>query len=63
MNSHFQSSSTTRASARKAVQIHLVLVKHLKELANESQQVLSSEERAELEKLRDAEIEAEVAER
>jgi hypothetical protein len=42
----------------KAVQIHLVLVKHLKELANESQP-LSSEERAELERRRDAEMEAE----
>ena len=45
----------------RAVQIHLVLVKHLKELANESQQSLSSEERAELERLRDEEMEAEVA--
>ena len=45
----------------KAVQIHLVLVKHLKELANESQQSLSTEERAELQRLRDAEMEAEVA--
>jgi hypothetical protein len=41
----------------KAVQIHLVLVKHLKELASESQQSLSSEGRAELERLRDAEME------
>jgi hypothetical protein len=48
---------------KAAVQIHLVLIKHLKELANQSQQSLSSEERAELESLRDAEIEAEVAER
>jgi hypothetical protein len=45
----------------KAVQIHLVLVKHLKELANESHQSLSAEERAELERLREAEMEAEVA--
>jgi len=43
----------------KAVQIHLVLVKHLKGAANTPE--YSAEERAELQRLTDARMEAEVA--